>query len=175
MRQGGCSGVLPSRFQRNQHSIWLVLIYVLCFFLPDWQCLLAPGTFFVETSPGGGCSLLWWGWDSLAAGICWRVAAVILILLVSLLKRISPERHRKKSIWYGITFPSAFSKHWNLPNLFCVVCNAIFFPIVLHLTVYKYTRELPGAALLWWIFQPGTFLWEKATLWITLTFWNTAL
>ena len=27
-------------------------------------------------------------------------------------------------------------------------------------------------ALLWWIHQPGKFLWEKATFWITLAFWN---
>ena len=29
-------------------------------------------------------------------------------------------------------------------------------------------------ALLWWIFQLGKFLWEKATLWITLTFWKSS-
>ena len=29
-------------------------------------------------------------------------------------------------------------------------------------------------ALLWWIFQPCKFLWEKATFWITLTFWNSS-
>ena len=29
-------------------------------------------------------------------------------------------------------------------------------------------------ALLWWIFQPGNFLWEKATFWIALSFWNSS-
>ena len=29
-------------------------------------------------------------------------------------------------------------------------------------------------SLLGWIFQPGKFLWEKATLWITSKFWNSS-